>query len=116
MSSPRPWGCFLELFCHEFVLCVFPTPVGVFPQCRLIASVHVSLPHARGGVSGNIFIDLELLESSPRPWGCFYFFPNRLQFIIVFPTPVGVFPDYDLVNAVIPGLPHARGGVSAKAI
>ncbi|SMG63114.1 conserved hypothetical protein [methanotrophic bacterial endosymbiont of Bathymodiolus sp.] len=53
-----------------------------------------------------------LIESSPRPWGCFpYWMVNGLR-LPVFPTPVGVF----LCRAVFPisiiRLPHARGGVS----
>jgi hypothetical protein len=33
---------------------VFPTPVGVFLRNRIIMAALVSLPHARGGVSGSV--------------------------------------------------------------
>ena len=32
MSSPRPWGCFLIWLIDPLDFCVFPTPVGVFPE------------------------------------------------------------------------------------
>ena len=71
MSSPRPWGCFwlrgAERILHE----VFPTPVGVFPARAQQDSLHLGLPHARGGVSGVAGGAIDRLASSPRPWGCF---------------------------------------------
>ena len=55
---------------------------------------------------------MELLWSSPRPWGCFQALFKRCRKGRVFPTPVGVF----LLKAAHAGhhlgLPHARGGVS----
>ena len=52
------------------------------------------------------------MESSPRPWGCFFCekLPNLVA--IVFPTPVGVFPPTIAKSGTLPSLPHARGGVS----
>ena len=51
-----------------------------------------SLPHARGGVSVPAGPSIAVRMSSPRPWGCFQ---RHIRFkgdIVVFPTPVGVFP------------------------
>ncbi len=30
-SSPHPWGCFSTRYSRTNAVCVFPTPVGVFP-------------------------------------------------------------------------------------
>ena len=54
--------------------------------------------------------------SSPRSWGCFLFPPIRQLGHGVFPTLVGVFLLRDLDAPSPFGLPHARGGVSAKAV
>ena len=104
---------------------VFPTPVGVFllPPGGLAAGL--SLPHARGGVSGAWSYLLRSSMSSPRPWGCFSERDIEVEEADVFPTPVGVFPQWQkraaghtgLPHAKRPsgrrpGLPHARGGVS----
>ncbi len=50
-SSPRPWGCFQQLFDQQQEQMVFPTPVGVFLEERPQHEGSVGLPHARGGVS-----------------------------------------------------------------
>ncbi|SMG63128.1 conserved hypothetical protein [methanotrophic bacterial endosymbiont of Bathymodiolus sp.] len=52
----------------------------------------MSLPHARGGVSAYQALALDEIRSSPRPWGCFPANCLPLSLILVFPTPVGVFP------------------------
>ena len=53
-SSPRPWGCFSHDHKADQPGHVFPTPVGVFPPYKEFAMSTLSLPHARGGVSGII--------------------------------------------------------------
>ncbi len=53
-----------------------------------------------------------MYTSSPRPWGCFLVSRSTPKVDGVFPTPVGVFPDYTNRSAYIERLPHARGGVS----
>ena len=91
---------------------VFPTPVGVFPKPLIYKATGACLPHARGGVSWVRWPKQELLESSPRPWGCFW---KELVFMFhknVFPTPVGVFLVCRVSRGDKKGLPHARGGVS----
>ena len=111
-SSPRPWGCFFYQIvdCRDVI--VFPTPVGVFlahPGMRLVFR---GLPHARGGVSLlKAFVGLWIL-SSPRPWGCFQRPRGHPVVLVVFPTPVGVFPSLNPLRTLLAGLPHARGGVS----
>ena len=71
---------------------VFPTPVGVFPA-RIRLAVELSgLPHARGGVSSAPGLVDATGESSPRPWGCFQSQAQGYRQLLVFPTPVGVFP------------------------
>ena len=53
-------------------------------------------------------------ESSPRPWGCFPV-PRPVHVErAVFPTSVGVFPDFDREEEEALGLPHVRGGVSIR--
>ena len=54
------------------------------------------------------------MTSSPRLWGCFFLTLVYHIYNLVFPTPVGVFPDDGLVALVKDGLPHACGGVSIK--
>ncbi len=51
LSSPRPWGCFSEVYPQSIISRVFPTPVGVFPDIGYDVRISFSLPHARGGVS-----------------------------------------------------------------
>ena len=50
--------------------------------------------------------------SSPRPWGCFSRSYTGIDWIEVFPTPVGVFLSGSAMRISRTGLPHARGGVS----
>ena len=91
VSSPRPWGCFLdelEMLAKE---AVFPTPVGVFLSATSLRSPVTCLPHARGGVSIWTLMPVSSSASSPRPWGCFSRPLVKLSKISVFPTPVGVF-------------------------
>ncbi|STV43272.1 Domain of uncharacterised function (DUF2825) [Klebsiella pneumoniae subsp. pneumoniae] len=70
-SSPRTWGCFLNLPHLVRQVIVFPTHVGVFPTGTVAAGDDSSLPHARGGVSTSMRTFLSLIWSSPRTWGCF---------------------------------------------
>ncbi len=51
-----------------------------------------SLPHAGGGVSEHILVDVKKTASSPRRWGCFH--------------------GAKATNAELASLPHAGGGVS----
>ena len=74
-----------------------------------------SLPHARGGVSAPWWGAVLPGQSSPRTWGCFFAEGNRQCPRLVFPTHVGVFPLMLLGASFMPGLPHARGGVSPQA-
>ena len=111
-SSPRPWGCFLMPHALCDGLKVFPTPVGVFPKPTILRATSNCLPHARGGVSTCIKRRMSCTRSSPRPWGCFLLGCIPLWLSSVFPTPVGVFPDYYDSFFLIFRLPHARGGVS----
>ncbi|SMG65047.1 conserved hypothetical protein [methanotrophic bacterial endosymbiont of Bathymodiolus sp.] len=75
-----------------------------------------SLPHARGGVSVAGSSKGAAVASSPRPWGCFLHQLHQLRHLIVFPTPVGVFPFLYLWLGGVICLPHARGGVSLAMI
>ena len=70
------------------------------------------LPHARGGVSQQTTRLDASVESSPRPWGCFCQHKSYRKYILVFPTPVGVFPVLKDWHFARDCLPHARGGVS----
>ena len=111
-SSPRPWGCFLFCSLLAAAVSVFPTPVGVFLVPGKSIAPGQRLPHARGGVSTRKRFCLLRKASSPRPWGCFLVPRFEAESHVVFPTPVGVFPQ-DNGGSSAPGrLPHARGGVS----
>ncbi len=114
LSSPRPWGCFLEAQRVDDVGAVFPTPVGVFLSVQGSQRLVLCLPHARGGVSKLGVPERTGESSSPRPWGCFrrhHLGPRQSQ---VFPTPVGVFLRSQPSATEEPRLPHARGGVSIR--
>ena len=111
-SSPRTWGCFWMLRCGRSQSLVFPTHVGVFPIGASHGRRYGGLPHARGGVSVSKKIIREDCESSPRTWGCFRWATVFLYGVVVFPTHVGVFPDWLSSRQTRSGLPHARGGVS----
>ena len=71
---------------------IFPTHVGVFPLSRCLKVEQLGLPHARGGVSVQHGLQLPVLLSSPRTWGCFFFYIVYKSSVFVFPTHVGVFP------------------------
>ena len=113
-SSPRPWGCFSPQYCKSDLTFVFPTPVGVFLSPGKKTKQPVGLPHARGGVSATSTNDVLAVESSPRPWGCFFLAGKKATGTLVFPTPVGVFLRANRPWQCREGLPHARGGVSFK--
>ena len=61
---------------------------------------NISLPHTRGGVSLWSLEGVDFHKSSPHPWGCFRLLASFLFVAIVFPTPVGVFPEY--ICSVLP--------------
>ena len=111
-SSPRTWGCFQprrdgrerrEGLPHArggvsasaitglTSRVVFPTHVGVFPECGFTTASRTSLPHARGGVSRIAIKVVKPSWSSPRTWGCFYHSGKPIRKHFVFPTHVGVF-------------------------
>ena len=71
-SSPRSWGCFLQLHAGRAQRGVFPTLVGVFLSLHLLARQGSRLPHARGGVSNRYRQSCSGWRSSPRSWGCFH--------------------------------------------
>ena len=70
------------------------------------------LPHAGGGVSSRKDSTISTEKSSPRRWGCFCWHKDYGFQVIVFPTPVGVFPLSINRTDLIARLPHAGGGVS----
>ena len=111
-SSPRPWGCFCLIYTISDTLQLFPTPVGVFLGETVYEFVQASLPHARGGVSGFDLPFVYRRASSPRPWGCFCQQILDVRVKELFPTPVGVFPQFYNWARLCEPLPHARGGVS----
>ena len=111
-SSPRTWGCFSQKACISISASVFPTHVGVFPECARILTLGRCLPHARGGVSFTPMERSFCVESSPRTWGCFYFGVAQRRRRVVFPTHVGVFLRRLIAVMISGSLPHARGGVS----
>ena len=113
VSSPRPWGCFLQGDVPHGLHHVFPTPVGVFLHMGGGLSGGNSLPHARGGVSYEKQKEFAQNGSSPRPWGCFCRAWGYESAEAVFPTPVGVFLRPWRPVRQPSSLPHARGGVSA---
>ena len=111
-SSPRPWGCFWNCPANFWRSAVFPTPVGVFLESKRLSFSFTGLPHARGGVSWMRTPIHDRLQSSPRPWGCFFVRIDAINFCNVFPTPVGVFLRRGGQRRGYLRLPHARGGVS----
>ena len=115
-SSPRTWGCFQRPLHTPAQAFVFPTHVGVFLRGWRCAIPRTGLPHARGGVSRHSSGFCVFSRSSPRTWGCFFSSYHFLRFRRVFPTHVGVFLRGDSSVKRACGLPHARGGVSAKKL
>ncbi len=71
-SSPRTWGCFLNMLPTLQPISVFPTHVGVFLTTPGGMITYDSLPHARGGVSPPFNRGDDIRQSSPRTWGCFW--------------------------------------------
>ncbi len=111
-SSPRTWGCFPIAAVFKSLGPVFPTHVGVFPQCTPLGVKNVCLPHARGGVSAMRQPGPSTYTSSPRTWGCFSEPCDLASSSAVFPTHVGVFLAGSEKALADWRLPHARGGVS----
>ena len=72
------------------------------------------LPHTRGGVSRSLFPLSMHQRSSPHPWGCFLIWWMSCITLVVFPTPVGVFPNLNHQSFLKHCLPHTRGGVSRQ--
>ena len=110
------WGCFYARRYSKSADDVFPTHVGVFPIYGGIETSRFRLPHACGGVSLVYLVRRDLKRSSPRMWGCFW---DGWTWRIpkgVFPTHVGVFPDWKGFTMPISGLPHACGGVSVAFV
>ena len=90
--------------------------MGVFPRATPLEPIFEGLPHLRGGVSPiNLSASLSGL-SSPPTWGCFQVSLASGNTGEVFPTYVGVFLKMEALKAALIGLPHLRGGVSAKEI
>ena len=116
VSSPHPWGCFLEGLRLAVIGHVFPTPVGVFLRSGLNSRFILGLPHTRGGVSGGRWGRRGGRGSSPHPWGCFLACGPEPRIYPVFPTPVGVFLVFPPAPLVCDRLPHTRGGVSKAQI
>ena len=111
-SSPRTWGCFRGASKASKGKQVFPTHVGVFQRHGCSGHHRRGLPHARGGVSLKQSEQAQPSESSPRTWGCFWPRCRTERHGLVFPTHVGVFLMAGNYPALVPSLPHARGGVS----
>ena len=65
--------------------------VGVFLEQDAILASAAGLPHARGGVSKNPWIDSSRWQSSPCTWGCFFHLLFCAEDLLVFPMHVGVF-------------------------
>ena len=70
------------------------------------------LPHGRGDVSLFAFAVSDEPESSPRAWGCFLLERDARGGTRVFPTGVGMFPQFVIVARILDSLPHGRGDVS----
>ena len=111
-SSPRSWRCFpLKANKHHGIV-VFSTLVEVFPVPTTVGCSHVSLLHARGGVS-QTDDQLEItIESSPRSWRCFPNLTTEQEAEVVFSTLVEVFLNIKSLRQLGCSLLHARGGVS----
>ena len=112
MSSPRAWGCFPHGDYARHYGRVFPTCVGVFPARGPPCFMLRRLPHVRGGVSRPCRGPTPYAQSFPRAWGCFWGRLRSGSALWVFPTCVGVFPSTYCDSALLPSLPHVRGGVS----
>ena len=114
-SSPRPWGTQDQHAVRQVVQRFIPTPVGNALPGRPGAgrgSVH---PHARGERGGRLFGLLDLIGSSPRPWGTRLrraLDQRRRRFI---PTPVGNASAPPRARPSRPVHPHARGERSVTA-
>ena len=76
-SSPRTWGCFINVNDSVTKSKVFPTHVGVFLMRLSAATSFSCLPHARGGVSVDLWRIGMTITSSPRTWGCFSSFQRN---------------------------------------
>ena len=115
-SSPRSWRCFpLKANKHHGIV-VFSTLVEVFPVPTTVGCSHVSLLHARGGVS-QTDDQLEItIESSPRSWRCFPNLTTEQEAEVVFSTLVEVFLNIKSLRQLGCSLLHARGGVSGVAL
>ena len=112
MFSPRQWRCFSQLFLFLLLTQVFSTPVEVFLAKSLKRSRSNCFLHASGGVSFYGYKELNIARFSPRQWRCFQQQKNSLNCVIVFSTPVEVFPFSHKKTKLYDCFLHASGGVS----
>ena len=114
--SPRPWGCSVSSFRFSVVVCLLPTPVGMFRRFSGAAGTADASPHARGDVPLACILRRARLRFSPRPWGCSDGLERIDGIDRLLPTPVGMFRRPRVGATVFRPSPHARGDVPAFAL
>ena len=109
--SPRTWGCTADSPVRRRTVHVVPTHVGVYRPSSRPRPRSGRCPHARGGVPMFRHAHHQLLQLSPRTWGCTAAVRCLAEKERVVPTHVGVYRWLSTVLSSRGSCPHARGGV-----
>ena len=115
-SSPRPWGWSVAHHRRIGSARLFPTPVGMVRELRLVGGFHHALPHARGDGPADEHFRVARDASSPRPWGWSAVVAFTIDCLLLFPTPVGMVRQERPMGADAGTLPHARGDGPVKQL
>ena len=112
LSSPRTRGYFQGIAGTGRAHALFPAHAGVFPTSPDGTATSHALPRARGGISVYFTLIPSMKDSSPRTRGYFQERTPSRSTLRLFPAHAGVFPVPRQVQARLPALPRARGGIS----
>ncbi len=85
------WGCTVIWEKTELGDKIVPTHVGVYRLDEVNEFIRYYCPHACGGVPRTYESKSNIIQLSPRMWGCTgrYYLPYRSLFVV--PTHVGVY-------------------------
>ena len=110
--APRTWRCFSLGFGQRLTETVCSTHVEMFPSRSSLDHQDQSMLHARGDVSGPVFVQHECLRYAPRTWRCFSSPVLISGLRSVCSTHVEMFLQPVPSGSPSAGMLHARGDVS----
>ena len=91
LLSPREWGCTGHVCRGRIINHIVPTRVGVYRGMYISQKKRDHCPHASGGVPEQWFTSRNIMELSPREWGCTEGNKKIRNSAFIVPTRVGVY-------------------------